>query len=183
MDKQAILQSLTLREPTLDDASVLKTFGEKILSESDFFLHEPGDRARTVEDMKSVIQAFGNSPNSLMLGAWLGDQPVGEGVLIGGQLNRTRHAASLGIGVAKEYHGTGIAERLMKGMEAWAIASGISRIDLTVMTHNAKAKRFYDRLGYQQEGLKRGSARIDGKWVDEYLMSKLIGDLADQNPQ
>ena len=180
MDKDDVLNSVTIREPTVDDAAVLKSFGEQILSETSFFLHEPGDRARTVDDMKNVIQAFLNSPNSLMLGAWIGDTPIGEGVLIGGQLNRTRHTASLGIGVASDYYGTGVAERLMLGMEAWAVASGICRIELTVMTHNIKARRFYDRLGYQEEGLKRGSALIDGKWIDEFLMSKLFGDLADK---
>jgi len=180
MDKQNILQTVTYREPTLADAEVLKSFGEQILAETDFFLHEPGDRAKTVDDMKTVIQAFENSPNSLMLGAWIGDVPVGEGVLIGGQLNRTRHTASLGIGVAADYHGTGVAERLMLGMETWAVASGICRIELTVMTHNTKARKFYDRLGYKEEGVKRGSASIDGQWIDEYLMSKLFGDVADQ---
>ena len=170
---------MVLREPTLDDAPVLKAFGERILSESDFFLHEPGDRARTVDDMKTVISAFLESPNSLMLGAWLDGNPIGEGVLIGGQLNRTRHAASLGVGVAREYYGTGVAEQIMRGMETWAAASGICRIELTVMTHNVRARKFYDRLGYQEEGIKRASARIDGKWVDEYLMSKLIGQLAE----
>lgn len=178
MENESLLQSVVFREPTLADAAVLKSFGEKILSESDYFLHEPGDRARTVDDMKSVISAFLDSPNSLMLGAWLDGRPIGEGVLIGGQLNRTSHTASLGIGVAKEYYGTGIAERLMRGMEVWAEASGICRIELTVMTHNTKARKFYDRLGYQEEGVKRGSARINGKWVDEFLMSKLIGALA-----
>ncbi len=174
------LDSVVYREPTVDDALVLKLFGEKILAETSFFLHEPGDRARTVDDMKSVIQAFGISPNSLMLGAWLDGEPIGEGVLIGGQLNRTRHAASLGIGIAAGYYGTGVGEKLMLGMENWAVASGITRIELTVMTHNQRAKKFYDRLGYRQEGLKRGSACIDGQWVDEFLMAKLFGDLAEK---
>lgn len=178
MERSSRLQSVVYREPSEEDAAVLKTFGEKILSETSYFLHEPGDRARTVDDMKSVIQAFANAPNSLMLGAWLDGAPIGEGVLIGGQLNRTRHVAALGIGVASDYYGTGIAEALMKGMETWAVASGVSRIELTVMTHNKRARRFYDRLGYREEGIKRGSARIEGEWVDEYLMAKLFGDLA-----
>jgi RimJ/RimL family protein N-acetyltransferase len=48
------------------------------------------------------------------------------------------------------------------------------RIDLTVMAHNARAKRLYDAMGYFEEGVNRDSLYVDGRFVDEIMMAKLL---------
>ena len=44
------------------------------------------------------------------------------------------------------------------------------------MTHNESAKRLYLSRGFEIEGTKRNSLRIDGEYVDEFYMSKLLSN-------
>jgi RimJ/RimL family protein N-acetyltransferase len=42
------------------------------------------------------------------------------------------------------------------------------------MTHNEPAVALYIKNGLEIEGTKRKSLVIDGQWVDEYYMSKIL---------
>jgi RimJ/RimL family protein N-acetyltransferase len=44
---------------------------------------------------------------------------------------------------------------------------------LTVHTSNLQALGLYLRYGFQVEGVRRHSLLVDGRYVDEYLMSRL----------
>jgi ribosomal protein S18 acetylase RimI-like enzyme len=50
--------------------------------------------------------------------------------------------------------GQGVASALMSAAEEWARARGLGRMSLNVWESNAKARRFYDRSGYQTETLQ-----------------------------
>ena len=56
---------------------------------------------------------------------------------------------------------------------AWATGAGIKRLELTVHTVNARAVALYQRHGFEIEGTRRSSLRVDGVYTDEYLMSLL----------
>jgi len=45
---------------------------------------------------------------------------------------------------------------------------------LTVVTQNKAGLSLYKKMGFEIEGTKRDSLFIDGKYVDEYYMSKLL---------
>jgi len=47
----------------MDDAEPLFRFGEKLLSESSYFLRSPGERARSVDEMYAVIERFYETPH------------------------------------------------------------------------------------------------------------------------
>lgn len=47
---------------------------------------------------------------------------------------------------------------------------------LTVMTHNSRAIALYKKMGFTIEGLKKHSMKVDGRYVDEYLMAKIYED-------
>uniref|UniRef100_UPI0020CE6181 GNAT family N-acetyltransferase n=1 Tax=Vibrio cholerae TaxID=666 RepID=UPI0020CE6181 len=49
----------------------------------------------------------------------------------------------------------------------WAISHGYSRLELTVMQHNERAKRLYESCGFEVEGLKRHSLVVDGEYVND----------------
>ncbi|WP_338570149.1 GNAT family N-acetyltransferase [Pseudomonas canadensis] len=57
-------------------------------------------------------------------------------------------------------HGTGLAQRLHADLEAWAAGNGAQWLRLTVVIGNAKAERFWPKLGYVQvrprEGITMG---------------------------
>lgn len=61
------------------------------------------------------------------------------------------HVEVLSIAAGSEHQG--IASALMSAAEEWARARGMQRMGLTVWEANARARRFYDHLGYRAETL------------------------------
>ena len=61
----------------------------------------------------------------------------------------------------------------MAELETWARQHQCTRMELTVMVHNERAKRLYLARGFEVEGTKRNSLKVDGKYVDELYMSTL----------
>ena len=45
------------------------------------------------------------------------------------------------------------------------------------MTHNTRALHLYEKMDYRVEGIRRESLFINGSYVDEFSMSKLIGEI------
>ncbi len=50
----------------------------------------------------------------------------------------------------------------------------LDRIELTVMTHNEAGIALYRRQSFEIEGVKKQSLLMDGQYVDEYYMAKLL---------
>jgi ribosomal protein S18 acetylase RimI-like enzyme len=54
--------------------------------------------------------------------------------------------------ILKEHHGVGIAQRLMDWALAEAVKRGAEELYLTVFVDNHRARRFYDRYGFEAVG-------------------------------
>ena len=66
--------------------------------------------------------------------------------------------------VATEFRQKGLATRLMREVEACAMAAGVTWMQLHVFTENAGAIRFYERLGYERTSRQKnfyGEAGLD----------------------
>ena len=61
--------------------------------------------------------------------------------------------AELGIAVLDDARDAGVGTALMAAAEAWAGARGVRVIILDMSARNVAAKRFYERLGYEVNGL------------------------------
>ncbi|WP_309247700.1 GNAT family N-acetyltransferase [Priestia flexa] len=64
--------------------------------------------------------------------------------------------------------------QLFQQLEEWAKEQQIHRLELTVVVENVIAIHLYKKIGFQIEGTKKHSLRINGQYVDEYIMSKLL---------
>ena len=164
----------TLRPARPEDAQALLTFGEILFAETDFLARGPGERARSVDEMRQIIESFAHLPGHLLLNAWIDSEPVGEIAVMGGQTTRNRHAATLGLGVLRAHWRRGVGSRLLAAAEAFARTQRMHRLELTVMTHNAPALALYRGAGFEVEGTKRRSLRVSGRDIDEVLMAKLL---------
>jgi RimJ/RimL family protein N-acetyltransferase len=84
--------------------------------------------------------------------------------------------------VATKLHGTGVAREMHGQLEAWMRASGARWLRLGVVAGNARAERFWEKLGYvetrRRKGVHMGKKANDlrvmvkplgGGTVDEYL--------------
>ena len=87
---------------------------------------------------------------------------------------RRRHAMGLGMSVTLAAQGQGVGSALMAALCNYADARvGLKRIELTVCTDNARAVRPYQRSGLVIEGILKGYALREGRYVDAYAMARL----------
>ncbi|WP_252179494.1 GNAT family N-acetyltransferase [Endozoicomonas sp. 4G] len=139
-------------------------------------LYEPDERKTTIEQQRNIISGFSDSESKTMLVAIDSgsDEIAGFTVGIGNELSRNKHTVYCVIGVLQKFTGKGFGKTLLKSLELWAKENGIHRIELTVMEHNTRAISLYKSFGFEVEGVKRKSLKVNGDYVNELYMSKLI---------
>lgn len=146
---------------------------QRIDLESRFLAWEPGERELDVDLLRARV-GRADASTGVHLIATHEDRPVG--FLVGHRppMRRLRHRADFTMAVLQRFHRRGVGIRLLEALHAWAASANIERVELTVMAHNHAAIALYRRAGYEHEGLKRGSLRVDGHSVDEVLMARAI---------
>lgn len=87
---------------------------------------------------------------------------------------RRAHVRGLGISVAKAWQGHGVGQALMTSALRWADNwAGILRIELNVLTDNARAIALYERHGFASEGVMHAHILRDGVYADTQMMARL----------
>lgn len=137
-------------------------------------LYEPVERTTTVVEQQAQIASILQSDNQMIFVAEDGDNLVGHLQAFGGQHRRNRNRVYLVVGVLQAYAGHGVGTALFQAMEDWAKGISAHRLELTVMTHNAAALTMYQKMGFEIEGTARETLLVHGRYVDEYLMAKMI---------
>jgi RimJ/RimL family protein N-acetyltransferase len=164
---------MLIRNADSNDAEPLVDLIEKV-EKSNFMLFAPGERKISPEHQKKRIDSMREEKTSTIFLAEDDKDLVGYLFVIGGNPKRANHSVYLVIGVHENYRGKGIGVKLFEKLEEWAKGQQIHRLELTVMEHNKAGIALYEKMGFEIEGTKRHSLFIDGKYVDEYYMSKLI---------
>lgn len=165
---------VTIRTIRESDAGEFLSLCNRLDGETSFRLLEPGERSASVESQRETIARILAEDKDVILVAEVGGQLVGYIAGIAGKHRRNRHAVEVIVSVLQAFSGQGIATRLFERLQEWARERRIRRLELTVMVHNARAIALYQRLGFEIEGRKRDALLVDGDYVDEYLMAKLL---------
>ncbi len=166
----------TIRAITEMDAAALLDLQMALDRETQLMMLEPQERQTTVEEQMLRILELEATGNSTTLVAEDAGALVGYVTAYGGSYRRVRHRAAIAIGIRQTCAGQGLGTRLFQALEDWARQTGIHRLELTVMTHNSAALALYRKMGFMVEGTRRHSMRVDGAYVDEYYMAKLLDD-------
>jgi ribosomal protein S18 acetylase RimI-like enzyme len=90
---------------------------------------------------------------------------------------RAKHVVTLGtLATHPDYQGQGVGTRFMTTLIQLLKQKGIKRIDLCAEEDNPKALAFYQKLGFQLEGvLKQYFKRpYEDKYVNEHLLALLL---------
>jgi ribosomal protein S18 acetylase RimI-like enzyme len=161
---------LRIRGATPADAEKLLELKLALDEETEFMMLEPGERSTT----NAAV-----TPNAGVFVADDGARLVGYVEAERGAFRRNRHSAHVVIGVLAEAAGRGLGGRLLEQMERWARRAGVTRLELTVMAHNERALRLYERQGYEVEGRRRKSLRVGGDYVDELALAKLLDRVSE----
>lgn len=166
---------MIIREAEIEDAKRLVKLFEEVDASSDYMLWEAGERQIGVEQQKKLIQNMRERKNSTILIAENSKKEL-DGYLfaMGGNAKRNKHSVYIVIGILEKSRGQGVGTLLFQSMEKWAKANGIQRLELTVITENKVAIALYNKMGFEIEGTKINSLKINDKFVDEYYMAKII---------
>ena len=156
------------------DAAALLDLKRRLDEETTFMMYEPGERDSSVQDLARELAGVVRSPNSVILLAELGDQLAAYLELTGGSFRRSRATAYVVIGVRADAAGRGIGTGLLQHAKDWAAAHGLHRLELTVMAHNTRAIRLYERAGFSVEGRRSECLLIDGRFIDELTMAVIL---------
>lgn len=88
---------------------------------------------------------------------------------------KTRHSAFIwGVYLRAELRGSGAAAELLTACENWAREKGITILKLGVSVNNIAAIRCYAKAGYTVYGVDPRALLLDGEYIDELMMSKVI---------
>ena len=135
---------------------------------------EPGERDSSVENIRNRLSSINDSMTAL-LGAYDGESLIGFINLSRNGANRAKHSAYIVMGVLSSHTGKGIGKLLFISAEEWAKKHNVTRLELTAMTHNINAVKLYEKVGFTKEGVKKNSLLVDGEYVDEFYMGKILG--------
>jgi RimJ/RimL family protein N-acetyltransferase len=166
---------MLLREVNSEDTEGLVSLIKQVESESQYMLFEAGERNMETEHQVKRIEAMKKEGNSTIFVAEENADLIGYLIVIGGYAKRNKHSVYLVIGILSQYRGLGIGTKLFEELEKWAMVHQIHRLELSVVAHNEAGIRLYRKMGFEIEGTKRHSLVINGEYVDEYYMSKLLG--------
>lgn len=78
----------------------------------------------------------------------------------------------VGLAVAPGDRRRGVGSALLAAAEQHARARGARKLSLRVLGTNETALRLYERHGFRREGTLRGEFLIEGRFVDDVLMTK-----------
>jgi len=135
---------------------------------------EPGERTITVEEQREDIERLLSKENSTIIVAEEAGQLVGYLAVLGGEFKRNKHTAYIIIGILQAFTGRGVGSKLFTAVEQWAHQNAIHRLELTVMAHNKAGIALYKKRGFEIEGTKKHSLLVNGQYIDEYYMAKLV---------
>lgn len=118
-------------------------------------------------EWKSVDEYQQRNPEGSQVVALVDNKIVGYlGYHAPTPLETNRHVMEIDIAVHSNFHGLGIGRKLLE--------KGIKKLSLRVLATNTGAIAFYRKCGFKEQGRLVNEFYIDGKYVDDLLMFRLI---------
>lgn len=165
---------MLIRKASPGDAAAFLAMLLQLDCETDFMMYEPGERVATAGSVAADLHRI-DAGGGL---TWVVEDDAGK--LVGflsaerGFARRIRHSVSIVIGLLTPVRGQGLGGRLFAALEQWALASGVTRLELSVMTLNVAAVRLYERVGFVVEGYREQAMIVDGQPVNEFAMARIL---------
>lgn len=165
---------MKIREVKLSEAAEFLKLCKRLDRETDFLLLEPGERKITVKEQEEKIKNVLATENKNIFVAEDKGNLIGYLIASGGKFKRNWDTIYIVIAILQDYTGQGIGTKLFERMENWARKNDFHRLELTVMAHNDRAVNLYRKMGFEIEGRKKEGLYVNGEYIDEYYMGKII---------
>jgi len=167
-------RAVVLRDASVRDARDVARFIDEIAAEPETpLLAVPG--SLTARHWKAIIADARGDAGSLSVVAVANGRLVGNLGLHPDPQRASAHVRLLGMSVARDWRGAGLGSALLEAAIGWAAREGVAKIVLSVFAHNTRARAFYARHGFAEEGLRKAQFLRLGQALDEVLMAR-FGD-------
>jgi RimJ/RimL family protein N-acetyltransferase len=108
-----------------------------------------------------------------------GDRLAGEALLWGIDLHN--RGAHVGLSILPEFRGRGFGTEVTNLLCYYGFSiRGLHRLQVDALANNEAMIRAARRIGFTQEGTRRGSAWVDGCFVDEVILGLLGHEWQDR---
>jgi ribosomal protein S18 acetylase RimI-like enzyme len=165
---------MLIRTIKTEDAKNYLNLCKKLDRETEFRLYESGEMNITIDQQRKIIRNLIKNKKSTLLVIDIDGQLVGYLLALGRDISRVKHCVHISIGILQDYVGQGIGTKLFIELEKWAIQNQIHRLELTVMVNNKAGQALYKKMGFKVEGIKEHSLFVNGCYINDIYMAKLI---------
>ena len=166
-----------LRSPREEDIPSTLDYLRQSAGETEFILRYPEECGKyTPEKEQALFERVNASPSEAMIMAVADGRVIGNCDISFYTGMKTRHRATVGIALLKDYWNQGIGTRMFEEMIRIAYANPeITQMELDFVEGNVRARRLYEKMGFRITGVHPDAIRLrDGTMLNEYSMVKRL---------
>lgn len=169
---------LTIRPTQIEDATQVAACIDSVARERRFLGCTHGF---TADQTREFIQLV-NDAGGVHLVALDGDTIAGWCDISVPSYEGLTHTGTLGMGLLPSYRGQNWGTKLIIEALRLAFENGLERIELDVFASNIGAVHLYQKVGFREEGRKRGARKLDGQY-DDILIFGLLRKKWNEEPR
>ena len=170
-------RSAVLRSPREEDIPGMLDYLRASAGETEFIIRYPEECDKyTAEAEKELFDRLNASDCDAMIVCLVEGKVAGNCHVMWSKTFKTRHRASIGIALRKEYWNQGIGTRMFREMIRIAEANeNILQMELDFIEGNTRARALYEKMGFRITGIRPNAIRLkDGTLPNEYAMIREI---------
>lgn len=166
---------VTIRQAEISDAERLLHCIKTYVPESAYIPKLGEEIKLTLEQEKEWINSFLIHDNSLLLVAEYNGEIIGNIDLTGNRRKVMEHTAVIGMGMLKEWRGSGLGTHLLRLTIEWAKRHPVLElIWLQVYTENELGVHLYRKMGFEEKGIIKNFFKHDLGYFDNLTMSLVV---------
>lgn len=164
-----------IRSPWEEDVPAMLDYLRTTAGETENLMRYPEEYDNfTAEGEKEFLDRINAAPRDIMPVCFVDGILVGNASLMFDFHIKTRHRASIGIALKKEFWGLGIGTKLFEVIISHAEKMpGLKQLELEVIEGNERGMRLYEKFGFETVAVHPDAIMLkDGRLLDMYLMIK-----------
>lgn len=171
--------AINIREAIPSDAEKVLKHLQRIAIETGFMTMGAEGPSKSIEAEYKEIEAILESDVTVLLVALDKEEVIGIAEIHGNDKPKLNHIGDISISIAKEYWGLRLGTTMMETLIEWAKgpSSNLKRLELTVQARNERARRLYEKMGFELEAIMPRGVKDNGVYLDVCLMSMMIGEI------
>jgi phosphinothricin acetyltransferase len=162
---------MRLRAPVPADVEAITAiYNEGIAERQATFETRPREPAEVARWLEGPLPFVVAEDDGAVVG-WARAQPYADRCVYDG-------VAEFGVYVAGAARGRGVGRALLDELAAEAEAAGLHKLTSRVFTTNVASRALHRACGFEEIGVARRHAKLDGEWKDCVVVERLLGEAA-----